>query len=126
MRYGFFAYGQRKIGINDISYERVAFTEVNHALGGHDSFRDWLRPWALEVLRASKQEAGLFCVSYSEIDDDEDDEAGYALFWFNLAWNGHQELMPGEITYSPITGGAVRSSVPNSSFGSASTRNDGD
>jgi hypothetical protein len=96
MRYGFFAYEQRKTGINDVTFEYVAFTEVNHALGGHNSFRERLRPWALEVLRASKQEAGLFSFSYSEIDAD--DEPGDTLFWFHLVWDGQRELVPGQLT----------------------------
>ena len=90
MRYGYFAYELRKTSINGLTYELVGFAEVNPVLRKHEKYVAGLRPWALDLLRNGRHEAGLFCFSYGEVI--EYDELGNSLTDVMLAWDGEREF----------------------------------
>ncbi|MFE0028175.1 hypothetical protein [Amycolatopsis sp. NPDC059021] len=94
MRYGYFAYEQRKISINKVDYGFIGFAEMNSALRKHETSVRELREWGFALLRTGRYESGYFNFCYGEIDDY--DEPGDVLATVDVAWDGSRELMPSE------------------------------
>lgn len=89
MRYGFFAFDHRKVGVNDVYVESIGFAEVNQALGKHALFIERLHPWAIDLLRVGRHEAGLYSFVYAEVD--QFDQAGEVIADISVAWDGSNE-----------------------------------
>jgi hypothetical protein len=89
MRYGYFAFDHRKTGVNDVQVESIGFAEVNQVLGKHELFTQRLRPWALDLLRVGRHEAGLYSFVYAEVD--QFNQAGEVIADVSMAWDGSNE-----------------------------------
>ncbi|WP_141998926.1 hypothetical protein [Amycolatopsis cihanbeyliensis] len=76
--------------MNDVDFAQIGFVEVNHALGGHQRFAEGLRPWAIDLLRTGRHEAGLFTFLYAATDAR--GTPGESIAELEIAWNGAGEI----------------------------------
>ncbi|GAA4539766.1 hypothetical protein [Amycolatopsis samaneae] len=90
MRYGYFAYEQRKTSIKDMAFEFIGFAEVNPESPEYDRSAERLHDWALGLLTTCNHEAGYFVFNYGQVGEDGEPED--ILATLDVAWNGDREL----------------------------------